>query len=331
MNNQRGQIIIVLLLVMLAALTVGLVITQRTVSDVSTSTQVEESSRAFSAAEAGLERAIQLSDAGQTITSVSVTEGDLGNSSNALVTVAANLPNANQAVEYPGNKCNPNKKSVINRENVAQFWLVNPSLGIYDRTSVFNDGSKYTGSKVAISFGDPATCPDRPSESPAIEANLVVLDSNGNFFSVRQYFDSVPSRGNNFTSANCPGGGFTPNTTVSSLSPFKCQVTLNLNIPDITPPSGFTCASAPTSPSNSTQCYPILIRIRILYDISIERVALGPSLSNCGNCQLPPQVDILASSGSSGTSQKVVNAYRFKNVGLPFFDYSIFSVAPINK
>ena len=57
--KEKGQIILILLLVMTVALGVGLTIVQRSLTDISTSTKVEQSSRAFSAAEAGIEKALQ--------------------------------------------------------------------------------------------------------------------------------------------------------------------------------------------------------------------------------------------------------------------------------
>src|SRR5258708_37498979 len=95
-NHQNGQIVVVLVLVMLVALTIGLAITLRSVSDVTTSTQTEQSSRAFSAAEAGIERAIQAGPTGPQTTSFT-----LDNQSSAQVVLSANLPRTNQALEYP--------------------------------------------------------------------------------------------------------------------------------------------------------------------------------------------------------------------------------------
>src|SRR5258708_9711539 len=90
-NSQNGQIVVVLVLVMLVALTIGLAITLRSVSDVTTSTQTEQSSRAFSAAEAGIERAIQ-DGPGAAQTS----QFALDNQSNAQVTLSSNLPRDHQ-------------------------------------------------------------------------------------------------------------------------------------------------------------------------------------------------------------------------------------------
>lgn len=56
---ERGQILLIVVLVMTIALTVGLSIATRTITDIRTSTEQDTSQRAFSAAEAGIEKALQ--------------------------------------------------------------------------------------------------------------------------------------------------------------------------------------------------------------------------------------------------------------------------------
>lgn len=58
-NYQRGQILLIVVLVMTIALTIGLSIASRTITDIRTGTEQESSQRAFSAAEAGIEKALQ--------------------------------------------------------------------------------------------------------------------------------------------------------------------------------------------------------------------------------------------------------------------------------
>lgn len=55
MNKNSGQITLVALLVMVVLLTVGLAVVSRSVTDIRISKEAEESARAFSAAEAGIE------------------------------------------------------------------------------------------------------------------------------------------------------------------------------------------------------------------------------------------------------------------------------------
>jgi len=56
--RNSGQALLVILLIMAVALTIGLAVTSRTVTDVEISGKTEEAARAFSAAEAGIEEAL---------------------------------------------------------------------------------------------------------------------------------------------------------------------------------------------------------------------------------------------------------------------------------
>lgn len=58
MRRNSGQIIVFVLLIMLLGLTVGLSVTSRTIQDLKQSSMTDQSSRAFTAAEAGLENAL---------------------------------------------------------------------------------------------------------------------------------------------------------------------------------------------------------------------------------------------------------------------------------
>ena len=58
-SRSSGQVLVIILLVMIVGLTVGLFLLGRTTVDVSVSKNVEESARAFNAAEAGIEEAIR--------------------------------------------------------------------------------------------------------------------------------------------------------------------------------------------------------------------------------------------------------------------------------
>src|SRR5688572_26536285 len=58
-KHQKGQVALIALLVLTVATTVGLSLIARGVTDISVSRDIEESSRAFSAAEAGVEEALR--------------------------------------------------------------------------------------------------------------------------------------------------------------------------------------------------------------------------------------------------------------------------------
>lgn len=72
-NNVSGQIVLILVLITVVGLTIGLSLISRTVTDVRISSQIEESGRAFSAAEAGVENALKIINVFPTGTTESLT------------------------------------------------------------------------------------------------------------------------------------------------------------------------------------------------------------------------------------------------------------------
>ena len=195
-HSQSGQIVIILLLLMLVILSIGLAVTQRTITNVSTSSQTEQSSRAFSAAEAGLESAIQGNSSNPTTVNVSLP----GNDSSASVNVSGSIPTGTLALEYPP----------LSKEEIAQFWFANPS----------SLATFYNNSTFKVYFGNNDTTTDKPG----LEVN-VITQSGGNYSSFKYYYDSdtVRASQNQFRSVNCAGGN-SVNSTESTSSQFYCQV-----------------------------------------------------------------------------------------------------------
>lgn len=195
MKNQKGQVILVLILVMTVALAIGISVIQRSISDVSTSSKVEQSSRAFSAAEAGIEKAIQSNSA---ITS----PVNLGNNATIQDVQKNDIPQARQALEYPP----------LAKEEMAQVWLADPVTldAVYSQSS-FN-----------VYFGKPNT-----SDKPAIEITIVSL-IGANYVPTKRFFDSDSNRAssNNFTPASCTNPSIRTNANTTD-SQFYCVVSVS--------------------------------------------------------------------------------------------------------
>lgn len=296
-DNQTGQIIIVMLLTMLVALSVGLVVTQRSITDVTTSTQTEQASRAFSAAEAGIERAISLGDAAIGTTLAPIKEEELGNqASTSEVKASSDLPTTmDEALEYPP----------INKESVAHFWLSDPKTL----------ASFYTAPTIELYFGNK----DQTPPLPAVEVNIITND-NGVYRSNKRYYDSDPARaGNGFITVTSSGSGvsapktFDPLTFTIKSSDFAFRV------------SGIPIADTPCT--LALGCYPVLARVRILYSSTNQKVALGPAPSS----RLPGQANVYSSIGRSGLSEKKVVHFRQRLVPPVFLDFAIFSLGNISK
>lgn len=101
---QEGQILLIVVLVMTIALTIGLSLATRTITDIRTTTEEENSQRAFSAAEAGIEKALK---------STTGTTGDFVNNTSFDTSVATV-----SGVSILLNNGNP-----IFKDDAADVWL----------------------------------------------------------------------------------------------------------------------------------------------------------------------------------------------------------------
>jgi hypothetical protein len=183
MKNQSGQILLITLLVLSVALTIALSLIGRSTIDTNISSQVEESSRAFSAAEAGIESALKgiISNIPVTLTG-----------SNTSYSVTKDEIVAQGAASYSvGLAGNGEGKSI---------WLVgHNSNGTLDFTN------KYLPNETV------SVCWDRNGGEPAMEITVYYIDtSTGSYRTAKVGYDSFarsyphPGEVNKFTS---PGGG----------------------------------------------------------------------------------------------------------------------------
>lgn len=290
--KQSGQVVIILLMLMLVALSIGLAVTQKSITDVTTSTQTEQSSRAFSAAEAGIEKALT----GGSQVQVGV-PFQLGNDSTATVNGSALLPTTNIAIEYPA----------IGREVTAQFWLIDP------REPNMAVAYVYPDTKFDLYFGNPQT-----TDKPAIEVKIIMFE-NGQFKTKVYYFDSE-SRANGFERVVCNSETL-PVGILGDGHEFYCKKTVGdpVTIPNTGPPET-ACLSA-------SGCKLILVRARFLYANENHKLAIAPAGSN----PFPPQIQIYNATGISGQSEKQIQAFRVIDVIPPWFDFALFSINEIKK
>lgn len=237
---ESGQIVVVLLLTILVGLSIGLVVTQRTITDVSISTQSEQASRAFSAAEAGLERALS-GESNPSLTGANT----LLNNATADVKVNPNLPNPGQALEY---------LKPIDKGTIAQFWLIDPDTF---------SGSYAAGAPLDLYFGNETAEPIR-TNMPAVEVTMIYRDNTGKYLSSKTYFDSDVSN-----SERGPKNGITQGCEASN------PLINTTNSPTGAPSRKFGCHVVVTTPASPN--VPIMLRVRILYSNTPQPIALAPS------------------------------------------------------
>lgn len=235
--NQHGQALLIILLATLVALSIALSLTQRSQSDLASSSRGDQASRALAAAEAGIEQALSSID--QIDSSDYIDKSILKNQSSVALKSTGLVPNAaGQAIEYPA----------IDKTSFAQF-LLSP----YPANSSFD-----------IYFGDPTKYPSGCNQStcPAIAVTLVVNTGAAYAYQNTQY-DSNNARttSNNFQLATCSNSNSLDNVFSLYTSGFKEPSTIS-----------YFCKARVTYTGT-----PALVRIRALYTELPLKIAIAPT------------------------------------------------------
>ena len=182
-SSQVGQVVLITLLVLTIATTVALSLISRTTTDTTITAQVEESSRAFSAAEAGIEEALK-SGVGTNGPQV-LTPGV------SYAVSVASIGNATGIYEFP-------KKTA--KGTTETLWLV----GHDAVTGAINeaDPARYKASTIDVCWSSETTI-------PALVVTLLYKESSdGSYNVVKAAYDTDTSRNpaNAFTQTYFPDG-----------------------------------------------------------------------------------------------------------------------------
>lgn len=187
---------LITLLVLTIATTVGLSLISRTTTDTSITSQVEESSRAFSAAEAGIEEALRNGVGSGGVQTLA------GGAASYDVTVAT-IGGAAGLFEFP--------KKVL-RGNTETLWLVS-----HDASGALVETPTYTGSSIDI-------CWSAETTTPALVVTLLYKEStDGSYRVAKTAFDpdGVRATSNQFSTSYTAGGcGVGTNTAYRSTVTF---------------------------------------------------------------------------------------------------------------
>lgn len=187
-NKQTGQIALIALLVLMVATTVGLSLIARSTTDVSVTRNVEESSRAFSAAEAGIEEGLKSG-----VASDVTIDPALGVKYSVAVTPVGG--NANP-FEFPQNTL---------KEDTETVWLVN-----HNADGTINETPFYTASTIDV-------CWSSETIHPAVV--VTVLYKTGVSYRVAKVAYDPDSRSNYFAAALA--GGCSANTAYHNTITFS--------------------------------------------------------------------------------------------------------------
>lgn len=157
-NSERGQILLVIVLVMIVALTIGLSVVTRSVTNLQITSEEESSQRALSAAEAGIEKALQ-SGGGSSTSGV-----DLKNNSK-IDKISVN--------DISGKEFLINDGDIVPKDDGADVWLAqNETTPKYQPA--------FTGANITVSWGSiDDVCANGPTNSAAALEVVVITTKSG--------------------------------------------------------------------------------------------------------------------------------------------------------
>lgn len=206
-NKEAGQVLLVVVLVMVVALTVGLSVLSRSITDLRNSVDEENSQRAFSAAEAGIEHFLKNTCSGTTRCTV-------GEGTNNNISLGNNATLFAEATPIAGDKFLLNGGAVIAKDDGIDLWLSDysddPALMYQNRWN----------NNVAIFWGDPSV---DDCDNAAIEVIILSGITTANATSKRVTADPCqPRRQTNNFSPSSSGG-----ESVGGVS-FRYKMTINI-------------------------------------------------------------------------------------------------------
>lgn len=186
-----GQIVLILVLITVVGLTIGLSLISRTITDIRISSQIEESGRAFSAAEAGVETALR---------------GSTVNETRNLTFTGAE---ASYRVETLGGTTSVFTFPMTEVGKVQTVWLMeHNSDGTLNETVTYPVSTADNNVPIDLCWGSEA------DNNAALVMTLLYKDTDGQYKIAKAAYDPVVSRstnslnGNNFNIVDETAGGY---------------------------------------------------------------------------------------------------------------------------
>lgn len=314
-RHEQGQILLVVLLAMATIVTLSLSVVSRSVTDVSVTAVEDESLRAFSAAEAGVEEAlVQAVPVGASVAR------DLGvglDDPDPLVTEEANYTAV--VDRYP--------KSAFGTDYVYPFDLVSGEsatlwLVEHNDTKEVDDSCGastecFADTEIRLCWGNPGTA-DNTSETPAVEFSIVYEDTGLQIARVALDPHSGSRPGTNkFQSV---GGGGCNNVGEENRN-FEFRYDVDLG------PGGFDLPAGVLSGFGGGLKY---VKARLLYNTNTPQSLAFISSSGSPDV-FPAQGKIIDSTGTSGDANRRVEVITLFPEPPSVFDSAVFSGTSVTK
>lgn len=269
---ESGQALVLILLSLSVVLTLVLFILSRSITDIAVSSRQEESVRAFSAAEAGIERSL--------VVGTGFSSTDIGDASYSTSVTAFALGESEVSLPSP-----------VTTGDIRTIWFTS-----HDANGNMVCGTEpcFTGDQLKLCWGNSGTS-NSAATTPAVEVSIYYETTPGDAATVRIARETIDPNvarlsSNSFSS---PDGG----TCQIGEQDYEFQKTLSfasLGIP----------AGSYQNPNGL-----LFAQIRMLYNSDYPHV-VGFSVNFPGNTTLPSQGQKLDSSGVAGGSNRRIVVYQ---------------------
>lgn len=292
--RQEGQALLIILLLMAVVLTIALSIVSRSITDITISQKEEESARAFSAAEAGIERAI-LGDFG-----AGQTSGELSTGGNYIVS-------SGQVV---GGTAEYSLPSLLSSGDIATVWLVSHDS---EENLTCSDGKCFTGSEMEVCWGAKGSEAQISDQTPAIEISVVYTQSGGGGQTMisRDVYDPNTTRTSVNKFSRLDGSDLGACTVESTEYAFRKRI-------DLTSLLGASNLRADANQITGPQ----FARIRFFYNTAQGHPI---AVKSPNGSAFPEQGNKIVSTGFVGEVTRKVEVTRLFSDLPPIFDSGIFS------
>lgn len=293
-KRESGQALVLVLLSLSVVLTLVLFILSRSITDVAVSSKQEESVRAFSAAEAGIERSL--------VVGAGFSSTDIGNAS--YTTSVTEFALGSFDLIFP---------SPVSSGDTVTVWFTSHDA---NGNLVCGASPCFHGDRMKVCWGNPgATFPD-PNKTPAIELSVYYENPAGSLTGIsiaRAFVDPNAARRGLNTFIMAPDGG----TCQIGGQTYQFQKIIT-----------FASLGIPAGSYNFANGLQ-LAQIRMLYNTDFPHV-VGTTVNFVGNTTLPSQGQKIDSSGVAGGSNRRIVVFQGWAES-PFASNSLLTPAGITK
>ncbi len=301
--QSSGQALLIILLVMAVALTIGLSVIARSITDIAISQKEEEAARAFSAAEAGIEQAL-IATCSSFPCNPTVPSLTTGSVTSLLV----------DTLVSSGGKTFVHPQALSVGESASVWLVAHDSDGNLVCNNSFPCFTSSTSQASSLQFcwGKSATAADT-STTPALAIMMLYMSAGNDYSSIkvaRAVYDPNSTRRTTNGMASPDSG----TCTISGQS-FAFTKTVVLE-------SGGLGVTERASQVNSVG--PQVARVRLLYNTD-QTPPVGLNADFSGNGSLPQQGTKIISTGISGNATRKLEVYKLYSDLPSIFDYALFS------